>query len=467
MKKTRIIIVTAIITTILLISVYLLIEYSCKKTEKPQKVKSSKPVIGTFTEVVSATGIVNPKKKVSISAKVSARIVEIPYEEGDKVTSGNSLAEPPISPSILLRLDDKDLQSQLRLVEASKKAQEAQIKVEKALIESQKAKLKGMLASLEQAKNDKKRHQKLYLQNETSPSDYDKLCCKYEELLAQYEAAKYNLKASQLNLDVLKYNLDAACARIEEAKEKLTYTTITSPINGIITNIKAEVGELVVYGTMNNAGTVIMEVADLSKMIVEAQVDERNITKIKIGQNVSVNIHAFPNKKFKGKVSFIGLTHNYNRMGTKYYKTEILLQTDGERLYGGLTADVEIETYKYNNVLLMPSHAVLGRRVDSLPLKIQEKSKEINKKKAYATVVYRLIKNKAIVTPVKVGPNNMSYTIIKAGLKKEDEVVVGPYKILEKIKHNQSIEKKLEENSIKNYKGISGGAKDKNTRAAY
>ena len=114
-----------------------------------------------------------------------------------------------------------------------------------------------------------------------------------EELEAQVAAGEQGIKAAELNLKVMEHNLIAAEARVEEAKEALSYTTIASPIEGIVTQVNAEVGEVVMTGTMNNPGTVILQVADLSKMMVSAQVDESYIGQVEVGQPAKVHVQAF------------------------------------------------------------------------------------------------------------------------------------------------------------------------------
>jgi HlyD family secretion protein len=113
-------------------------------------------------------------------------------------------------------------------------------------------------------------------------------------------------------------------------------------------------------------------------------------------------------------------------------------------LYSGLTANVDIETRKHTDVLKVPTQAVLGREIDNLPLEIRENSPELDTNKAYAPVVYRYVDGKAVVTPVKIGESDLTHTIITSGITEEDKIVVGPYKILESIKHDQTIQDERE-----------------------
>src|SRR4051812_27767498 len=147
----------------------------------------------------------------------------------------------------------------------------------------------------------------------------------------------------------MKHELEAADAEIARARDSLSYTTITSPIDGQITRINSQVGELVVIGTMNNPGTVIMEVADLNTMLVNARIDESSVASVKVGQKALVRAQAYAGEVFEGTVSSVALSQTEEKDGSKYYKTEILLNTNGRRIFSGLTADVDIETARHKD----------------------------------------------------------------------------------------------------------------------
>ena len=305
-----------IITIVAVISVLLVIGWLAKKNYKG----NNKDVVariedvhqGELIERVSAPGEIEPKTYVQISAKISARIIAMPFNEGNTVTCGNPNANPPIPASILVQLDSKDLESQLRMATAGRNAEEAQIEVEKTKAESSKATLAGSAALLAQAKDEMERKQGLVKSGAVSEADFEQIKYKVDSLRAENESAKFNLDAAKQNLVVMKHNLDAAEAKIAEAKEALSYTTITSPINGVVTRVNAKVGEMVMTGTMNNSGTVIMEVSDLSQILVVAQVDETDVSELKPGQEAAVSIQAFPNIKFKGVVNKIELKCRFN-----------------------------------------------------------------------------------------------------------------------------------------------------------
>ena len=406
---------------------------------EPTLVRVENPVRGDLREFISARAEVEPKTKVNISARVSARIVDLPYDEGDRVTKGDPDADPPVPPSLLVQLDATDFEAALRAAEARRAAQEAQLEVERARIDSQRSTIDGIEASLKQAKEDLERQTTLLETRDISQATYDAAAYKVQELEAQLASAKHTLESAKKNLRVLEHNLKAADAEIEQARDKLTYTTITSPIDGTIARLSAEEGETVIPGTMNNPGTAIMTVADFSKMLLVAQVDETDIDRVKEGQHAVAEIHACPGEEFEGTVDSVALAHDVGFGGVKYFKTEVLLKLDGRRVYWGSTADVKIETARHENVLKVPSQAVLERLVDELPLEVREGNENVQKDKTYTTVVYGYRDGKAVVTPVKVGASDEIHTMIESGVGEEDRVIVGPYKVLEGIKHDQEV----------------------------
>ncbi len=447
MHRTRTVIITVVVTLAVVFGIAMVFRGKVDPSKEAAAVHIEKVRRGELVEYVTAPGQVQPKKKVTISAKVSARITELPNKKGETVTAGDPNANPPIPASVLVRLDSKDLESQLRSTEAAMAAQAAQVEVEKSRIAAQKATVLGNAATLKQAQQDLDRKKGLFESKDISQSTFDLSQCKYDEVKAQYESGQHALKSAELNLVVMQHTLEAADARVEQAKEALTYTTITSPMDGVVTRVNAEVGEVVIFGTMNNPGTVIMEVADLSKMLLMTQVDEIDIGKIKVGQKASVRVQAFNKQEFKGTVDSIALTNKTSQTGGKYFETEILLENTEVQLYSGLTADVDIEAQRHTDVLKVPSQAVLGRPIEDLPQDIRDKLLETEKSKTYIPVVFRYADGKAVMTPVKTGASDLTHTIILSGLAEGDSIVTGPYKVLESVKHDQKLRDERETKS--------------------
>ena len=227
----------------------------------------------------------------------------------------------------------------------------------------------------------------------------------------------------------------------DQTKDQFGYVTLNSPIDGVVTQVNATVGETIVPDIMNRRGAVVMEVADLSGMVVVAGVDEWDIGTIRAGQKVAIRIWAYSEKKFEGIVDSVSLTGFETGLRSKTFRVKILLDYSGEQIRSGLTADVEIETRRHRDVLKIPSQAVVARSLDDLPLEIRVENPNVDKKKTLAMVVYRYMNGKAVVTPVAVGPSDGTHTVIQSGLSEDDYVITGPYKVLEKLQHDQEVEK--------------------------
>lgn len=407
-------------------------------------VRIEAPQLGELVESVGAPGEVEPRTKVAISARVAARIVAMPFSEGQRVTRGDPGATPPVPPSVLVRLDATDLEAALRSCEARRAAQAAQIESEKARISSQGAQLQANEATLLKAEQDLRRNEELLKTSDLSQADGEQARCRRDELKALRTAAQHSLAAAKFSLEVMQHNLEAAEAEVARARDAMSYTTLAAPIDGIVTRRNAKVGELVMTGTMNNPGTVIMEVADLSQMLVTVQLDEREVAKVEAGQHATVRIHAYPDETFDGVVDTIALTNDVASGGVKYYKTRILLDTKGRRIYSGLTADAEIATKTHKGILKIPSQAIVARPVDGLPLALRENNPNVNIKKTATTVVYRFKDGKAVITPVSIGPSDITHTILTSGVSAEDRIVTGPYKVLDSLQDGQILQDERE-----------------------
>ena len=433
MKKVISIILAVVIGAGALLAVgWALVRGAKAQGNKPTVVRLGKPVRGELTELVTAPGRLKPKVKVDLSARLSARVAELPVRQGQQVKKGD----------LLVRLDAEDLRAGMISAEARREAQAAQIEVQKSQMAQAQANVARLSAALEQGRRDWERQQGLLTSRDVSQASVDQMATRVEELAAEYEAAQHGLRAAKLGLTVLESNLKAADAEIARARDELSYTQIVSPIDGVVTRINAEVGELVITGTMNNPGTVILQVADLAQMLLVAEVAESNIGAVQVGQKATVRIPAYPGRTFQGVVSAISLSPVTTFGGgeaAKSFETEILLDTGGERLYSGLTADVDIETKRHAGVLKVPSQAVLARPVDGLPLAIREQNRHVDPNKTYATVVYLVRDGRAVATPLKIGPGDATHTVVEAGLTEQDEVIVGPYKVLESIQHDAKV----------------------------
>ena len=437
------IVITAVVTCLLTIGLVvgvMVFRSKASKADPPKPVRIECPVRGDLLEVVSASGMVEPKTKVSISAKVSARIIDLPYKEGQAVTKGDTAGNPSVPPSVLVRLDDKDLQADLRAAEARRAAQAASIEVAKVRLVVQQSTIEGAKTLLDDAVRNLDREKELLKVKISSQEALDRAQCQVDKLRCDLAAAESSLLADKMNLEVLQHNLASMEAEVNRCRDSLTYTVITSPIDGVVTRVKAQVGEMAITGTMNNPGTEILQVADLSQMLVVAEIDEASIGEVQVGQSAKVHMQAYGDRVFEGMVNSIALVYSTGTLTrNKYFETRVLLKTDGQRIYSGLTADTDIETRRHSNVLKVPSQAVLACRTDDLPASIRDNNPNVVLAKSDTAVVYRVIDGKAVVTPVKIGPADATHTVILAGLGEADKVVIGPYKALEQMRHDQKV----------------------------
>ncbi len=361
--------------------------------------------LGDLVRTVSAPGSIEPKTLINISSQVSAKITALPFREGDKVEADD----------VVVRLDPVNLVARLDAV--------------KAALKSERARLTGAEAGLINARLNFERLRQLFETGDVPKADLD--------------GAEAGFLSAMSNKQVIEATIEQAQATIEQAQKDLDNTVIKSPIDGVITVLNAEVGETAVVGTTNTPGSVIMEIADLSEMLVKAQVDETNIAPVHAGQGATVYVNAYDDRTFTGKVQKVGLKRQVAADGTGVFNTEILLGLEeGERLYSGLTASVDIEVENFYDVIRVPSQAVLDRRVEDLPDEVVKGCEHVDTTKTFARVVYRLVDGKAVATPVSVGASDLTHTMILGGLDEGERVVTGPYRVLVDLKHDQRLKDK-------------------------
>jgi HlyD family secretion protein len=201
----------------------------------------------------------------------------------------------------------------------------------------------------------------------------------------------------------------------------------------------------VLMGTMNNPGTVIMTIADLSRMILKAEVSESDIAKVAQNQPARVHINAYRDQVFSGTVTQIALQRTDPGMGessgassTGYFEAEIEIDLRGQRILSGLMANVDIEVASHRG-LAVESQAIVDRVIEELPDEIKRDNPLVDRAKKTTTVAYRIVNGKAVCTPVRRGSSDDTHSIALAGLNEGDVVIVGPFKVLEKIKHDEAV----------------------------
>ncbi len=357
---------------------------------------------GDLERTVSAPGSIEPKRLINISSQVSARVLALPFEEGQQVKKGD----------VVIRLDPQDLVAALDSAKAGLAGQEAS--------------LGGAEAALINARLSYERLQQLYETGDATKAELD--------------TAEASFLQSQSNRQVLIHQIEQGRAQIERAQTDLNNTTIASPIDGVITALNTEEGETVIVGTTNNPGSIIMEIADLSQMLLKAQVDEANIAPVEIGQDAKIYVNAYSDREYEGKVQKIGLKRQVGTDGTGTFEVEILMDLrEGETLYSGLSASTDIVVEHFYDAMIVPSQAVVDRRIEELPEDIKVGNELIDLNKTFTRVVYRVVDGKTVATPVSVGPSDLTQTVITQGLSKGDLIVTGPFRVLVDLAHDKAV----------------------------
>jgi HlyD family secretion protein len=385
---------------------------------------------GELIETVSAPGEISPFAKVNISAEVSARILELPFRDGDSVKEGD----------IVVRLDDREYRAQLESSKARRDSQRYRLRAEQS-------RLAGPESSLENARATLARQESLMKTGDVSRQTLEDAQARVRDWEAQVASSKHNIS-------VLESEIAAAEADIERVQKAVDKCIIKAPMSGKVTVLNAEVGELVVVGTMNNAGTVILTIGDLSRIKLDAKVSEADIARVTRDQRAVVRINAFKDDTFEGRVIKVPLARTDQLGGgasgtSGYFKVEIeVTPHEGQQLLSGLAANVDIEIATHRG-LTLPSQAILEKPTEELPATIRDSSPLVDRSRRSTSVVFRQVDGKAEITPVKIGPSNLTDTIVVAGLQEGDVVITGPYKSLEKLKTGDRVkdEKKKSEDA--------------------
>lgn len=388
-KKKFIIIVAALI----LVAIIIFFNLRAQR-EKAIKVTVEKVKTHDLTSIISASGEVKPKKNVNISAHIPGRIVKIGVEEGQEVKADD----------FLLKLESTQ--------------HEANADRDRAYIRTYKAELIKAEATLKKDKNFYNRHNKLYEMELISRE--------------QLEAAKAQYDVSQAQHQSITFQIKQAEASLKSTLDNLEKTVFYSPIDGIITSLRVEEGEIALVGTMNNPGTVLMTIADLSVMEVEVEVDETDVIGVKIGQTSEVRVDAFPDKVISGKVTEVGssaLQKVTVSEESKDFKVVITLENPPENLKPGLSASADIITAEKTDVLAVPISALI----------LKEAEEEDSDKNDQVEGVYRVENDRVKFAPVDKGIMGELMIEITSGLEADQTVVVGPYSALRMLKDDTLI----------------------------
>ncbi|NJD21846.1 MAG: efflux RND transporter periplasmic adaptor subunit [Melioribacter sp.] len=387
---------------LLLLVVLLLVVFSGNK-EEIVSVQTEKVEKRNVTQVVSATGKINPVYQVKISAEATGEIVDLPVREGDIVRRGQ----------LLIRIKPDNY-------EAQKNSAEARLAQSKSSLSSTKA-------QLDKVESDYKRVQELAQKKLASDAELENAKSTYLQTLGSYEAMKSGVTQAE--------------ASLKDAVTNLNKTIVYSPINGTISKRNIDLSERVL-GSGFSPGTEMLTVADLSKMEATVNVDENDVVLISVGDTAKVHVDAFSDKTFKGVVTQIGNSAVTKGLGTQdevvNFEVKVLIINAENSIRPGMSCDADIETEKKQNVLTVPIQSVTAR-LDKQNMSAPQGEQPENEAKAKKErsnkpkeVVFVIKDNKANMVEVKTGISDDTYIEILSGLKGDEDVVSGPYRAISK-----------------------------------
>ena len=389
---------------LLLVVVILLVIFGGGK-EEVVMVQVEKVEKRNVTQVVSATGKINPVYQVKISAEATGEIVDLPVMEGDVVRKGQ----------LLLRIKPDNYEAQKNVAEAR--------------LAQAKSSLSSTKAMLDKVESDYNRIQELAQKKLASDSELENAKSTYLQTLGNYESMKSGVTQAE--------------ASLKDAVTNLNKTVVYAPMNGTVSQRNVDLSERVL-GSGFSPGTEMLTVADLSKMESTVNVDENDVVLISVGDTARIHVDAFSEKTFKGIVTQIGNSAVTRGLGTQdevvNFEVKILILNPGNNLRPGMSCDADIETEKRQNVLTVPIQSVTARLEKNTvvadasgtdePQQEQKVKKErTNKPKE---VVFISKDNKAKMVEVKTGISDDTYIEILSGLTGDEQVVSGPYRAISK-----------------------------------
>lgn len=391
--------------------------------EAPIEVKLAPAERADIVRTIEAPGKIEADIEVKISSQVMGRIVNLPVKEGDKIKRDD----------LLVQLDQVHYQAEVRSASARVNRLQSSINV--------------IEADLAKSKRDLERNRRLL--NDRAIGQID---------VVDVQTA---LQKDNARLAMAKAELVEAEAALQRANEDLQRTTIKSTITGIVSQLIAKEGEVVVVGTMNNAGTVVMTVSDPGTMVVRARIDENNVPLVKVGQKATVHLQNNDSIRLTGKVMRISPKGSKNGSSAgiqtsattstenevAIFETIISLDNPPPEVRLGMNANVEIQVDERQRVVSIPAQSVLHRRARDLPRTLLQQLEDDYPKgpgvkdpaRRYFQVVYVNNDGKARCRLIRTGVSDLNRVEILDGLAEQDIVIAGPYRVFDKLKDGKPI----------------------------
>jgi len=425
-----------IVLAVVLVGVLVAANMARQKGKKGVGVQIARVRVEDITSRVRAPGKIEPRTQVKISADVMGKIVKLNVKEGDPVKRGQ----------LMLQLDDTQYRTTLSQAQAA--------------LSSARARNKEAANALKVSNSTFERQKALYEQKLLSPAEWDQATQSHEAAQSMALTAAQEISRSE--------------AAVAAAADNLRKTRFEAPIDGVVSALNVEAGEIVIMGTMNNPGTQILSVSDMSRMLVRADVDETDVVDIVLGQKAKITVDAMPDTSFAGTVVEIGNTAKRSQTaaveGQTNFEVKVVFDQTVPEVRPGMTADVDVETATHAKAMGVPIQAVVVRTERELERAAKgkgtgkdavkkDKTAAAKKKKpsgmdAFAVSaeddtagrkekeiagVFVVREGEAKFVPVRTGIASETSIEVFGDLKAGEPVVSGPYKSLRELKPGQKV----------------------------
>jgi len=392
--------------------------------------------------IVSASGKIQPKTQVNISANTTGRVTRLAVDEGERVKAGQ----------FLLEIDPRSLEGQLQRGVASVAAAESSLAQSRTSVDQAKTSVEQAQTQLDLARQTLKRQQDLWKDGLTTKQDLERAENEMKVREADVRSRESDVKARIQDIQTREQQIKQEQAGLATTRYNLNQVILNSPIDGLVTRRNIEQGETAVMGTMNNAGTVLLTIADMSVLDAEVEVDETDIPTVTLGQTAKITIDAVPDRTFKGHVTEIGnspvqtsTTATTGQRQATTFKVKVTLDEQVPDVRPGFTCTAEITTATKKSVPAVPIQALTvremlfndkgdlvhepppkkGGNVEPTVSASNEPPPGHTRKETEGVFLVR--DGRAVFAPVKVGIAGEKYFEVVSGVKAGDQVITGPF----------------------------------------
>jgi HlyD family secretion protein len=395
-------------------------------------VQAATVTVRNVSKIITASGEIQPKRRVNVSAQAIGKVTRLAVKEGDHVDKGD----------FLLEIDAAPYESSVAQLQAAVRGAEATVEMENA--------------ALVKARDDFRRAEQLFAGGYMSDTEFKNAKSNLD--MTEARARSANEQAMQMR------------ASLRKAQHELGQMRITAEMSGVITALNVEEGESAIMGTINNPGTVLLTIADLSEIEAEVSVDETEVIMVKPGQPAVVRLDAQPDTTFHGVVTEVGNSAIRTQAGMGQqavdFKVVVALQDRIPDIRPGLSASVDITVAEEKAVLAVPIQSLTVR--DEARLAKERSRGKAGKKKGGVVAdtasadttggedrprdiegVFVVDRDVATFRPVRVGIAGQSYFVVKSGLKKGEKVVSGPFKVIGELRDGERVRIKEEKEEKK------------------